>query len=397
MSAEKERLPKGIYKRGHTFWIRYAGLDGKIIFETTHQTKQKAAEDLLHRRKTEVLDGNQPEIKKKVPNTSFKELSVEYLKWGQRQRSFKTKEILVNQLVKTFGKYPLRMFNTKILEQYQTARLLKGKKLVKEGDIFVEVANKPATINRHIATIKHMFTKAVQWEMVEESVLKKIRSVKLLEENNKRLRYLSWEECETLINECNKHLKPIVITALNTGMRKGEILNLQWDNVDLKHGFILLSMAMTKNGERREIPLNGTLKGLLEDLKKGIKGNVEVLHKGKDDNVTPYPSNNPYVFYDPITGNPYGDVKNGFNAACKRAGIRDFHFHDLRHTFASQLVMAGIDITTVSRLLGHKDLTMTLRYSHLSPQHMTKAVDVLDNILTGKNVNYTKTIQSGEK
>ena len=237
-------------------------------------------------------------------------------------------------------------------------------------------------------------TKAVEWEMVDESILKKVRKAKLLEENNKRLRYLSKEECGTLINECNKRMKPIVIMALNTGMRRGEILKLQWDNVDLRHGFILLDI--TKNGERREIPLNGTSKSLLEELKKGNKGNVEALHKENNDNVTPYPSNNPYVFYDPITGNPYSDLKTGFNSACKRAGIKDFHFHDLRHTFASQLVMAGIDLTTVSRLLGHKSLAMTLRYSHLSPQHMTKAVDVLDNILTGKNVNYTKTIQSGE-
>ena len=312
MSEEKERLPKGIYKRGYTFWIRYAGLDGKIIFETTHKTKQRDAEDLLHRRKTEVLDGNQPEIKKKVLNTSFKELSIEYLKWAGRLRSFKKKETLVNQLVRTFGKYPLRMFNTKILEQYQTARLQKGKKVVKEAGKFVEVANKPATINRHIATIKHMFTKAEQWEMVEEGILKKVRSVKLLEENNKRLRYLSREECETLINECNKHLKPIVIMALNTGMRRGEILNLQWDNVDLRHGFILLSM--TKNGERREIPLNGTVKTLLEDMKKPKKGNVTSLHKGKDDNVTSLNlSANPYVFYDPITGNPYSELKTGFD------------------------------------------------------------------------------------
>jgi integrase len=93
----------------------------------------------------------------------------------------------------------------------------------------------------------------------------------------------------------------------------------------------------------------------------------------------------PYVFYDPTTGNFIGDVKRSFNTALRRAGIRDFKFHDLRHTFASHLVMAGVDITTISRLLGHKSLTMTLRYSHLAPEHMTKAVDILDSTLTGKS------------
>ena len=398
--SQSKSAPKGIYLRGNIYWIRYAGLDGKIIFESTRKTKLKDAEDLLHKRKAEVLAGNQPEIKKKVPNITFKELSVEYLGWAKRQRSFKSKELLVNQLVTIFGKYPLRMFNTKVLEQYQTTRLQKGKKVVKEGKELVEVANKPATINRHIATIKHMFTKAVEWELVEENILKKIRKVKLLEENNRRLRYLSKEECANLINECSEHLKPIVTLALHTGMRRGEILNLQWDNVDLKHGFILLDK--TKSGERREVPLNGTVKNLLQGLKKTRNGNIVPLRKPDNENVTSISPQDTsqdtptYVFYDPATGKPYKDIKRGFNMACKRAGIRDFRFHDLRHTCASHLVMQGVDLTTVSRLLGHKDITMTLRYSHLSPKHMTQAVDVLDNVLTG-NTNYTKTIQSGEK
>jgi len=111
----------------------------------------------------------------------------------------------------------------------------------------------------------------------------------------------------------------------------------------------------------------------------------------------------PYVFYEPTKGKPYQDVKRSFKTALRKAKIRDFHFHDLRHTFASHLVMAGVDITTVKELLGHKTLTMTLRYSHLAPSHKVKAVDILDNTLNGKislvgerflYTNYTKTIQS---
>ena len=93
----------------------------------------------------------------------------------------------------------------------------------------------------------------------------------------------------------------------------------------------------------------------------------------------------PYVFYDPATGKPYQDVKRSFKTALRKTKIRDFHFHDLRHTFASHLVMAGVDITTVKELLGHKTLTMTLRYSHLAPSHKVKAVDILDNTLNGEN------------
>jgi integrase len=145
----------------------------------------------------------------------------------------------------------------------------------------MQKGNKPATINRLVATLKHMFTKAVEWEMVEENVLKRIRKAKMLEENNKRLRYLSKEECQALVNACDTHLKPIVICAMNTGMRKGEILNLRWGNVDLKHGFILLEV--TKNGERREVPINATLKQTLLSLTRRLDV--------------------PYVFYDPLPAN----------------------------------------------------------------------------------------------
>ena len=92
----------------------------------------------------------------------------------------------------------------------------------------------------------------------------------------------------------------------------------------------------------------------------------------------------PICFNDSVTNKPFLDVKRSFNTATRKAGIRDFRFHGLRHTFASNLVMAGVDLTTVSRLLGHKSLTMTLRYAHLAPSHMVRAVDILDSTLTGK-------------
>ena len=199
--------------------------------------------------------------------------------------------------------------------------------------------------------------------MINESALKSIRRVKLLPENNRRLRYLSQEECKALLDASDAHLKPIVTTALNTGCRRGEILSLRWDtNIDLKHGFILLDR--TKNGDRREIPINGTLKSVFQSLPRRL--------------------DIPYVFFDSSSGKPYKDVKKSFSTACRKGGIKDFRFHDLRHTFASHLIMAGVDITTVKELLGHKDIKMTLRYAHLAPSHKVKAVDILDNTLSGR-------------
>jgi integrase len=363
-------VAKGIYKRGNVFWIRYAGLDGKMVYESSGSDKFRDAEDKYIRRKKAIKDGKQPEIKK-IGNHTFNELAEKYLSWiNGRQKSARVKGYIINQLVNTFGILPLRRFNTVIVEQLQTDLMSRGLK--------------NSSCNKVLNILKHMFSKACEWDMVESEVLKRVRKVKLLQDDSKRLRYLSKEECQDLINSCDSHLKHIVITALNTGMRKAEILSLKWDHVDLRHGFILLDV--TKNGERREIPINKTLEAIFLD--KSLIRRLDV----------------PYVFYDPATGNPYQDVKRSFKTALRKAKIRDFHFHDLRHTFASHLVMSGVDITTVKELLGHKTLTMTLRYSHLAPSHKVKAVDILDNTLNGKvslvgehllHTNYTKTIQSG--
>jgi len=343
-------MAKGIYKRGKTYWIRYSGLDGRTVYESSGSDKFSVAEGLYIQRKNAIKEGKQPEIKK-IANHSFKELSEKYIQWiTGRQNSAKVKGYIIGQLIRTFGSLPLRRFNTAITEQLQTDIINRGLK--------------NSSINKVLNVLKHMFSKGVEWDMVEAETLKKIRKVKLLRDDSKRLRYLSGEEAQTLVNTCNGNTKAIVITALNSGMRKGEILSLKWDNVDMKHGFILLEQGMTKNGNRREIPINDTLRGVFQ----GLTRRLDV----------------PYVFFDSETGRRYQDVKRSFNTATRRAGIRDFHFHDLRHTFASQLVMAGVDITTIKELLGHKTLTMTLRYAHLAPSHKVKALDLLNETLTGK-------------
>jgi integrase len=310
-----------------------------MCYESSRSTSRKDAEYLLTCRKKAVGEGKTPEIKR-IKNYSFSQLAEEYLRWAERQRCFPTKKVLVGQLVAVFGNYPLRGFNSRLIEQYQTERLQR---------------NKPATVNRFLATLKHMFTKAVEWEMVEEDSLKKVRRVKLLKEPPGRLRFLSKKECHALIGACISHLKPIVVTALHTGMRKGEILGLKWEHVDFRHGFILLDN--TKNGERREIYINDTLRATLEGIPHGLESE--------------------YVFTD-RNGRPFKEVKKSFATALSRAGVKDFRFHDLRHTFASHLVMAGKDITSVKKLLGHKSLNMTLRYSHLAPSHLVSVVKVLD-------------------
>jgi len=180
------------------------------------------------------------------------------------------------------------------------------------------------------------------------------RVIDRFQERNTRLRYLDEKEIRRLHDACAEHLKPIVTVALNTGMRKEEILNLRWEDLNFRSRIIYI--LDTKNNERREIPMNDIVYETLLAVRKI--------------------SDSPWVFCKK-NGERYGNVRKAFEGARKRAGIVDFRFHDLRHTFASYLVMAGVDLKTVQELLGHKSFEMTLRYAHLSPEHKKAALDIL--------------------
>jgi integrase len=161
------------------------------------------------------------------------------------------------------------------------------------------------------------------------------------------------EEVQTLIPNCPEYLKPIVTVAVHTGMRRGEIIGLKWGDIDMGPGKITLTD--TKNSEGRVVSMDETVKAIFANLER--KGDL--------------------VF--PVKG---GMMKKDYNEAVKKSKIDDFTFHDLRHTFASNLAMAGIELNDIRDLLGHKSITMTLRYAHLSLAHKSKAVTILDRVLT---------------
>jgi len=353
----KIRKTKGIYRRGRLYWITYMGLDGKQKYESTGSVLKTDAELLLAQRRLDIDQGKEPVHRRRDRRHTFSELADKYKQFIVKQKGAKTKLIFIEQLRAEFGTIKLGNFTLSIVEAWQSRRLSEERPPVKAGGE-KRPPVKPATVNRCLACLKHMFTKALDWEMITEDVFKRIKKVQMTPENNRRLRYLSFDESSELLNVCDKHLKPIVEFALNTGCRRGEILGLTWGRVDLKHGFILLDD--TKSGQRREIPINATVREVLQ----GIVRRLDVS----------------YVFVNPETGDRYYDLKKSFTSACRKAKLTDFHFHDLRHTFASQLVMNGVDITTVSKLLGHATLTMTLRYAHLAPNHLKSAVDVLSRL-----------------
>jgi integrase len=178
-----------------------------------------------------------------------------------------------------------------------------------------------------------------------------MKRVKLLKEPPGRLRYLTFDEAERLLKELPEAPAAVVAFALNTGMRKGEILGLKWRDINFDQKQI--AVEKTKTNERRWVPINDQVYRILEAQKGPRK-----------------PS-------DPVFADGAVNLRKHFEGAVKRANLENFRFHDCRHSFASQLVMSGANIRVVQQLLGHKDIKMTMRYSHLSQDHLQEAVEKL--------------------
>jgi integrase len=195
-----------------------------------------------------------------------------------------------------------------------------------------------------------IFSKAIEWKMIRENPAKE---VKLFKGIKKRVRYIMPEEIQNLISNCPEYLKPIVTIAVHTGMRKGEILGLRRDQVDFEQRIITLTD--TKNSEIRNIPMNETVKAILNSIEKK---DGPIFHVG------------------------LSTMRKDYIEALKKSNIENFTFHGLRHTFASHLAMQGTELNDIRDLLGHKSINMTLRYAHLSPAHKSKAVTILDTLMT---------------
>lgn len=225
-------------------------------------------------------------------------------------------------------------------------------------------------MNHEIACLHHLFSKAVEWEMMERNPFDRGKSLRL-KENNKRMRYLTEDEIDKLLEVCiNQHTRDIVTATINTGMRRQEVVNLKWNQVR-EDGFIYLDK--TKTDESRQIPINDDLAELFKEIRLRNQLRSE------------------FVFLDK-TGRhvKVKGVSGSFDASIRKAGIEDFTFRDLRHTFASHFVMRGGSLKELQEILGHKTMTMTLRYAHLSQEHKKKAVNRLNGLTCHKTVTSEK-------
>src|SRR5438067_9426361 len=331
-----------IYKRGNSWCVGFV-VNGRRVRETVGPNK-KIAERVLSLRMTQVLENSYFPPNRQSGRMPFKDFAQMYLeREGALLKSIRTDRNRVLAWAREFGNRPLGQITRTEIEAWRREKMARCR---------------PATINRDLSRLRRMFSLAVEWELLEESPMAGIR---FLRENNARTRYLSLEECQRLIASCiAPHIRALVAIALHSGMRLGEILNLCWHDLDFESGFILVRDS--KNGEARHVPMDTSLSALLRAYPHRL---------GTD------------LVFSSSRGGRIVDVRTRFLNACKRAGLTDLHFHDLRHTFASQFVMAGGDLYILKEILGHKSITMTQRYAHLSPSYKIKAIDRMNTLWAG--------------
>lgn len=303
-------------------------------------------------------------------------LELKYGPWVVAER--KTGAQTLQRLEAQFGAYasrPLVEINPWVIEKWRSEQLKAGKK--------------PAAVNRDLAALKAALSKAVDWDLLPVHPLARMKPCRV--DRNGKVRFLTDDEEESLRGALARrderirrerasanawrrqrgypefadlsnqaypdYLTPLVLLALNTGLRRGELFHLTWTQVDLSNRMLTVSGEKAKSGQTRHIPLNAEAHDALVSWGRCAAGQ-RLVFPGAD-------------------GEPLGHIRTAWGGIVKGAGLSEFRFHDLRHTFASKLVMRGVDLNTVRELLGHGDMQMTLRYAHLAPEHKAAAVERL--------------------
>ena len=337
------------------------------------RTKAKAAlvETDNHGAPVAVIEANKPDHEKPITLRDF--IETHYAPWAKEHQ--KAGQATVDALEPVFGSLydrELRTISAFDIERIKSARLRKGRK--------------PATVNRDLDRIRGVLSRAVDWHFLPEHPLRSVKRAKGGDDS--RVRYLTTDEgralrtalaareaqrrksresgnawCEQRGGEgrpmwpadgFTDYLMPMVLVALNTGMRRGELFSLDWQSVNLERAMVTVTAGNAKSRKARHIPLNAESHDVLTRWGK---------QRGRKGLVFPSPE-----------GGRLTNINKSWDGIVTDAELSDFRFHDLRHDFASKLVMAGVDLNTVRELLGHADIAMTLRYAHLAPDKLADAV-----------------------
>jgi integrase len=344
--------------------------DGSTSYRAKVRIKGFPAQSATFERRTDAKEwAKQTEISIKegkyfktaeAKKHTVKELADRYAEYVKQRNPKRHKwvRMYLDWWVEQLGDYSLsEITKTLIIEKRDLLLTSPGRNIEKRA---------PATINRYMTVFSHAFTIAInEWEWVQDHPMKKIAK---LPEPRGRVRFLNDTERKNLLNACQEvrgaeNLYMLVVLALSTGARHGELINLRWQDVDLKRKAIVLHD--TKNKERRVLPLAHHALELIEEkyTSRDVASDL--------------------VFPAPRKPKDAWASRSAWLAATKKAKLKDFRFHDLRHSAASYLAMNGASLAEIAEVLGHKTLAMVKRYSHLSEAHTAGVVERMNKKIFG--------------
>jgi integrase len=334
------RRGDGLQRRGRVWWLDFTHEGQRCVVKIGRGISRSVAADIAAVKRVEILKAGVG-VGKKSKDISFDmaaELFLEWARLNRKPRTWQCYNSCVIRLREFFGSKTLRKISQFDCERYKQKRAADGARV---------------GANRELACLREMFNKCLAWKKVEGE--NPVKGVRKFEESPGRIRFLSAEEETRLLEACTEPLRTVVLTGIHAGVRvKSEGLTLKWEHIDLARRQLTVESCYAKNHETRVVPINSILWEALCRLKEHSTGE--------------------FVFIN-CHGDPLRDIKTPFATACRRAKIADVSPHVLRHTFASRLAMAGVDIRTIQDLGGWKKIEMVMRYSHLSPGHKAEAVE----------------------
>jgi len=342
-----------LFKRDNVWWITITH-KGKRIRTSTNVTDKRTAERIHHKIMTQVAEGKWLDT---LPGSqkTLSDLLEKYMKVHTLHTKSPSSQIRdyynSKHLLRILGNPVLKNITKKDIARYKNQRLEEGAA--------------PATVVKELNLLGHAFNLAIdEWEWIELNPVSRVAKPKIIERDE---RWLSFDEEERLLAICPNWLKEIIIFAVNTGFRRDEILSLTWTRVDLFRKTVIFQVSTQKNRRRDSLPLNQAAVDILKERAK--VRNIKT----------------PLVFYSEVGTKISGNnVRRAFLNACKRAEITGLRFHDLRHTFATRLVQAGVDIYTVQKLGRWKTISMVMRYAHHQTESLRAGVESLDKLPTKK-------------
>jgi integrase len=351
--AVKGTVFKRIYKHsGKEVWCINVSHDEGRIRKAIGSRRD--AENALFAVLTDIRRGEfNLKTPKKISFEDFAEKYLEQSKLDKKLNSYIRDVSSFNHLIPYFEGMSLAKITPKHIDGYKKERLA--------SEIKVRLNKKkldPGTINRELDALQAMFTLANKWGDLEGK--NPVKAVNRLPMKERPMRILKKDEIDELIKVATGITRALIIIALYTAMRKNEILNLRWKDIDFVGSFI--HIGESKSNKVRKIPMNSVVRNTIKEIKR----------EGE------------FIFHNPKTGMRIRDFYRSWKTVREDAGVPDLRFHDLRHTAATLMVQGGIDLVTVRDILGHANIRMTVKYAHSTPESMVRAVNVLADMIEAK-------------